>query len=288
MADNNYVDGAKDLGSNYLSANPYAEKGMLINKFPQVDNCKYYASVQYLVDGTGASATITPLTGNLGGDLRYYRVEIYDGKNTVTGELDLNNRTTDFVIDTSTLNPNVEWIFAFYGSDDAIVGDVGCDVAYKWAVASPINATGDTVPPVSAWDNVKFLIKLVSSTDANYTLFPDAGVELSRDSVINLQDYSVNSELLNGESYEYKLFAKKVGLNPSIGTPTIVNGTNEAISSVVNNVTFPFPLSTEYKDIANLEAETGTTGSFSDLLKSDLINEGVTPFIQVKISTLVV
>lgn len=286
MADNNYVDGAKDLGSNYLPANPYAEKGMLINKFPQIDNCKYYASVQYLVDGTGANTTITPLTGNLGGDLRYYRVEIYDGKNTVTGELDLNNRTADFVVDTSTLNPNIEWIFAFYGSEGAIVGDVGCDVAYKWIVASPVNATGNTVPAVSAWDNVKFLLKLVASTDALYTLFPVEGIELSRDAVINLQDYSTASQLVDSEGYEFKLFAKKVGLSPSIGIPTV--NTGETISTVSGNVSFPFPLSTDYVDIADLVAETSTVGSFSDTLTSVLNNEGVTPSIQVTINTLVV
>ena len=284
--DNNYVQGGNGLGDNYLPANPYAPKGVLVNKFPQLDCCKYYASVGYVVSANGSNTTISPLTGNLSGDLRYYRVEIYEGGKCKTGELDLNNRTTDFVIDTSTLDSTKEWVFSFYGSLGTQVGEVGCQCKYNWTVCKPQSAAGDTIPNVESWDNVKFLLKFVTSTDAAYTLFPVEGIELSRNAVVSLQDYSTDSQLLDSEGYEFKLFAKKTGLSPAIGVPTV--GTGETISTVSGNVTFPFPLSTKYVDIADLVAETGTAGAFSDTLTSILTNEGVTPSIQVTINTIVV
>ena len=286
MPDNNYVQGAEGLGENYLTANPYAPLGMLTNKFPQIDNCKFYASVQYAVNADGSQTTITPLTGNLGGDLKYYRVEVYDGQKFVAGTLDLSNRAAAFVVDTSTLINNSKWTFFFYGSEGGFVGDVGCDCEYKWEVCSPLNATGDTVPSADRWDNVKFLLKLVTSTDPAYTLFPVDGIELSRGAVINLQDYSTDSQLLDSEGYEYKLFAKKEALTPSIAIPTA--NTGETIATVSGNVTFPFALSTEYVDIADLVAETATAGTFSDTLTSVLTNEGVTPSITITVNTLVV
>lgn len=284
--ENNYVQGGKGLGDNYLPANPYAAKGMLVNKFPQLDGCAFYASIGWAVAADGLTATITPLTGNLSGDLRYYRVEIGDGQNTVTAQLDLLNRTTNFVVNTSTLVSNIPWTFAFYGEDGTIVGEVGCGVGYTWLVSSPKGATGDTIPNVNSWDNVRYLLKLDASSDAAYTLFPSEGVELSRNSAINLQEYSTNGFIANGESYEFKLFAKKVGLNPSIAIP--VAPTAEVINAVAGNVTFPFPLSTDYVDIADLEIETATPGTFSEALSSVLTNEGVTPSIQVTFNTLVV
>jgi len=285
MADNNYVDGGGDLGKNYLPANPYADLGMLINKFPQIGNCKYYASVGYVVSATGALTTITPLTGNLGGDLRYYRVEVYDGTKTVTGQLDLLNRSTDFTVDTSTLNANVQWTFAFYGSEGGLVGDVGCDVPYKWTVAQPKAASGNTVPPVAKWDNVKYTIKLESSTDSNYSLFPDEGIVLSRGSVINLQDYSTIGSLTESEDYTFDLYASKVGLNPSIALPV---ADPIDLIDITGVVTFPFPLSNQEVKIASLVADTASAGTYTGTMASVLTNEGVTPSIEVTINTLVV
>ena len=110
MSDNNYKEN-NSLQDNNLPANPYAQGGVLKNLFPQIQYCKYYASFQYSIDFVGAVTTITPLTGNLSGDLRYYRVEVSDGEGTpcVANSLDLANRSTPFTINTSTLNPNVKW-----------------------------------------------------------------------------------------------------------------------------------------------------------------------------------
>lgn len=284
MADNNYIQGYS-LGENSLPANPYAQKGAIENKFPQIDHCKYYASIGYAVAADGLSTAIAPLTGNLEGDLRYYRVEIYDGTKRVSAELDLQNRSTPFVANTSTLNSSKEWVFFFYGELGATVGNVGCRCAYNWVVCKPKGATGDTIPPVENWDNVKLLMKLDGTTDANYTLFPSEGVELSRTNLIKMQDYSTTGELSSTESYDFKLFAKKTGLSPLIALPA---GLSDVVSAISGNVTFPFALSSAFVDIADIELKVGSTGSFSGELGSTLTNEGVTPSISVTINTLVV
>lgn len=284
MADNNYKEG-NSLQENNLPANPYAQGGVIKNLFPQIDNCAFYASFQYAVDATGANTTITPLTGNVSGDLRYYRVEVYDGTIRVTGTLDLAAKTTAFVIDTSTLDANIPWQMFFFGEDGRKVADVGCSLQYVISVESPKSATGNSIPPVTKWDNVKFLLKLNSTTDGNFTLFPDAGVLLSRDSVINMQDYSATGELTNGEGYEFELYAYKVGLSPSIALPV---GVAAVVSSVTGSVTFPYALSDNATAIALVELETASAGTFSGTLSSVLTNEGVTPSISVTINTVVV
>ena len=284
MPDNNYIQGYS-LGVNSLPANPYAQKGAIENKFPQIDCCKYYASVGYAVAADGLSATITPLTGNLEGDLRYYRVEVCDGTNRVAAELDLQNRSTPFVVNTSTLNSTKEWVFFFYGELGATVGGVGCGCAYPWTVCKPKGATGDTIPPVENWDNVKFLIKLDSTTDANYTLFPSEGVELSRTNLIKMQDYSTTGELSTAASYDFKLFAKKTGLSPLM---TLFAASSNVVTAIAANVVLPFALSSNFVEVADVELETGVAGSFSGALSSVLTNEGVTPSISITIDTLVV
>lgn len=268
-----------------LRANPYAQGGAVINKFPQIDHCDYYASFGYVIDGTGATATITPLTGNLSGDLRYYRVEIQDGTNVATGTLDLAARTTAFVVDTSVLNPNVSWDLYFYGEDGAQIGDVGCSLRYVHNVVTPKGATGNTIPTVAKWDNVQYTLKLESSTDSNYTLFPVDGIVLSRGAVINLHDYSTIGSLTESEDYNFDLYASKVGLNPSIAIPVADPVDLIAITGVV---TFPYALSNEDVKIASLVAETTSAGTYTGSMASVLTNEGVTPSISITINTVVV
>ena len=162
---------------------------------------------------------------------------------------------------------------------------MGCDVAYKWTVAQPKAASGNTVPPVAKWDNVKYTIKLESSTDSNYSLFPDEGIVLSRGSVINLQDYSTIGSLTESEDYNFDLYASKVGLNPSIALPIADPIDLIAITGVV---TFPFALSSQEVKIASLVADTASAGTYTGTMASVLTNEGVTPSIEVTINTLVV
>ncbi|OED34711.1 hypothetical protein AB832_06980 [Flavobacteriaceae bacterium (ex Bugula neritina AB1)] len=283
MADNNFKEG-NSLQDNYLPANPYAEGGFMHNLFPQIQYCKYYASFEYAVDATGATATIMPLTGNLSGDLRYYRVEVYDGNKCVSNTLDLANRSTPFVINTSTLNANNPWTFSFYGEDGRKTADVGCSLRYAFTIDTPKNATGNSVPPVEKWDNVKFILKLDGTTDGDYTLFPTEGVQLSRDGVIDLHDYTTTQQLKNGETYDFKLYAYKVGLSPLIALPV---ADPSIVNSIANNVTFPYALGAEPVDIADVEINSSTNGSFSGLLTSGLINEGVTPSISITINTVV-
>lgn len=284
--DNNFKEG-NSLQDNNLPANPYAQGGIIHNLFPQIQRCDFYASFQYAVDASGSAITITPLTGNLSGDLRYYRVEVSDGQGTtaVANSLDLANRATPFVINTSTLNPNVLWKVFFYGEDGRKVADVGCSLDYVIHIDNPKSATGNSIPPVEKWDNVKFLLKLYSTTDGDFTLFPTEGVELSRNAVINMQDYSLNNGLKDSEGYEFKLFAYKVGLLPSMALPI---GSSDVVSTVSNNVTFPYAISDSLVDVADIVIETATAGTFTGTLSSVLTNEGVTPSISITINTIVI
>lgn len=280
--DNNFVQGKGGLGENYLPANPYAQKSAIVNKFPQIDNCKYYASFSYNI--TSTTATITPLTGHLSGDLRYYRVEITDGVNFVSGTLDLAARTTPFTIATASLDFKKPWTVSFYGEEGDLVGDTGCSLAYSFVIANPAFASGDTVPSVDRWDNVKFLLKLVSTDDADFTLFPVNGVEISRNGSIDIQDYTTTGTLKQGGEYILAVEAKKVGLNPSIALPV---GSAAVINDVDPQVAHPYALSTKFVDIDHITIETATNGTFTGTLASDLTNEGVTPSISIRINTIV-
>ena len=173
----------------------------------------------------------------------------------------------------------------FYGEDGRKVADVGCSLDYVIDIEAPKGATGNSIPPVAKWDNVKFLLKLYSTSDGDFTLFPVEGIELSRNAVINIQDYSVNNQLKDSESYEFKLFASKVGLSPSMALPI---GSADVVSTVSNNVAFPYAISKLFVDVADIVIETATAGTFTGTLSSVLTNEGVTPSISITINTVVV
>ena len=84
--------------------NPYADQSnaLQVIGLNKLGKCQptYYASVSYVVAAGGATTTVTPLTGNGSGDLDYYRVEVYDGENTATAQLDLAAPAVAFVVNT--------------------------------------------------------------------------------------------------------------------------------------------------------------------------------------------
>ena len=288
MADNNYVEGNGDTLSQFrLPVNPYADPSNAIKMLGfGIDCCKYLASFAYEILAGGATTTITALTGNLDGDLRFYRVEVSDGAKTVTGSLSLAARTTPFVINTSTLNASAAWTIAFYGAEMEAFGDADCKLSYKVSLccgAALAGASGDTIP--ASWVNVQLKMLLTSTSDANFDLFPVGGLIVNQGNTINLVDYlSAGTQLVNGGSYIFSIEMKKVGLDPSASAPTLP--TNDVIASVVNSVTFPYAITTSYVEVNDtVTIETGTAGAFSELVTYDLANEGVTPSFSFTVAT---
>jgi len=285
MADNNYKEG-NSLSDNYLYTNPYAQSGVVKLKIDKTEKCNYLASVGFVVAAGGATATITPLTGHLGADLKYYRVEIYDGTKTVTKSLDLSARTTPFVVDTSTLDPKAEWMLSFYGCEGGDVGDAGCSLEYckPLGIIGVVGGSGDTIPPASQWENVSFRLMLESTDDANFTGFPVEGVEIADGGIININDYSTVAQLVNGGVYEFFLQIKKIGNQPVASTPTPAN--NDAYASFADTVTFPYAITKDFVEALNaLTIKTDVAGVKSGTMTVAVLNEGVKPSVSFTITT---
>lgn len=289
MADNNFVDGAKTMGSYSLPLNPYADSKTAIKmKGFAADCCNYLASFEYEIAAGGATTTITPLTGNDSGDLRYYRVEISDGTTRVAGQLDLANPTADFIINTSSLDANASWTLYFFGAETPSFGQADCELRYKKKLCCGVavdGTTGDTIP--DSWVNVQMVMKLTSTDDAAFTLFPEDGLLINNHDTVNLLTYlDGTTELVNGGSYIFTLEMKKVG-NPVVAsTPTVLN--NDVIASAANTVTFPYSVTQSYAEVNNaVTIETGTEGDFSDRVTYPLAGDGVVPTFYFNITSSV-
>ena len=285
MADNNYNEG-NSLGDNYLYTNPYAEGGVMALKINKTDNCNYLASFSYVVPAGGATLTATPLTGNTSSDLKYYRVEVYDGTKTVANSLLLSAPTAAFVVNTSTLDPTAPWTMFFFGSDGGIVGDVGCSLDYKKSlgVIGVAGGSGDTIPPSSKWNNVSYKMLFVSTDDAAFTGFPTEGVDIADGGIININDYSTVAQLVNTGSYVFKIQMKKIGNQPVASTPTPAN--NDAYSGFTAGVTYPYALSKTFVDVlATLTIKTDVAGVKSGTMTFAVANEGVKPTVSFTITT---
>lgn len=275
--DNEYVEGALDGSNFFLPVNPYASAGNVIQmKGFKIDDKQFWASVQYVVAAGGAITTITPLTGNAGGDLKYYRVEISDGVNTAVAALSLAARTTPFVVDTSILEPTNPWTLHFYGAELLAFGDAPVELRYKKELPANVGVsgvTGNTIP--SNWVNVQLKLKLTSTDDAAFDLFPANGLVINNGDTIDLLDYLTgSSELVNGGSYIFSLEAKKIGSQPV--TAAISKSNNDVIASQTGAVTFPYAITREWTPIYTaVTIATGVAGSDSSVVTFTLTGEGV-------------
>jgi hypothetical protein len=288
MADNKYKEG-NSLSDNYLYTNPYAtEGGAMKLKIDKTSNCNYLASVGFVVAAGGATTTITPLTGNLGADLKYYRVELQDGTNNVSvaNSLDLANRTTPFVVDTSTLDPKAPWVLSFFGCEGGDIGDAGCSLEYckSLGIIGVVGGSGDTIPSAANWTNLSYKLLLVTTDDGTYTGFPTEGVDIADGGVININDYGTVAQLVNTGSYVFKLQMKKVGNQPVASTPTPAD--NDAYSGFTDGVTFPYAVTKDFVDVlATLTIKTDVAGVKSGTMTFAVANEGVKPSISFTITT---
>lgn len=287
MADNNFKD-TNSIGDNRLLSNPYAPKSGLVMKVSKIDYCNYLASVGYVVAPGGATTTITPITGNLNAGLEYYRVEIKDetGECAVANSLDLANRSTPFVIDTSALDISSPWTLFFFGASQEVSGDVPCELKYKKAlgVIGIAGGSGDTIP--ASWTNVTVRLRLQNTNDPAFTAFPAEGVIIENGGTININDYTtdVSGLLVNLSDYEFYLDIKKIGTDPIAATPTPAS--NATWSSFASTVTFPYAITLDYAEALNLlTLDTSASGATSGVMTISLTNEGVVPEFSFTIAT---
>lgn len=286
MADNNYKEGNSFEDLQVLT-NPYANSGntLKIKGIKKVDDCQFLASFGYVIAAGGATTTITPLTGNLSGDLNYYRVEVSDGSKTVANELSLAARTTAFVVDTSSLDAASAWTFAFYGDEGGSVGDAGCGFQYELhlGIVGIAGASGDSIP--SDWVNVSFLLKLTSTGDANFTLFPVLGLDIAAGETVDLTQFlSTGTQLANLGSYIFTLQIKKNGTDPTTALPTVP--TNDVFASFASTVTFPYAITKTFAEALNaVTIKTSVAGAFSEAMTFVLTDEGVVPSVSFTLTT---
>jgi hypothetical protein len=268
--------------------NPYANKSnaLQVVGLSKLGDCQptYYASVSYVVAAGGATTTITPLTGNDSAALNYYRVEIYDGTNTATAQLDILNPTNPFVVNTSSLDASANWTLFFYGSEDGSIGSAACELDYKVELGAigVAGGSGDTIP--ASWKNVEILLLLTSSSDANFTKFPSGGVAIAANQSINLNDYSTAAQLVNGGSYIFTIQMKKRGTQPVAAAPTLP--TNDVFASVANTVAFPYGVTKNYVEVNNaVTIATGVAGQFSEAISYALTGDEVVVSVSFTLST---
>jgi hypothetical protein len=268
--------------------NPYADQSnaMEVIGLSKLGDCQptYYASVAYVVAAGGATTTITPLTGNGSANLNYYRVEIYDGSNTVTAQLDLANPTVAFVVNTSTLDVSANWTLFFYGSEDGSIAKASCELDYKveLGVIGAIGGSGDTIP--ARWKNVEILLLLTSTDDASFSNFPANGVAIAANQSINLNSYSTAAQLVNLGSYIFTIQMKKRGTAPVAAAPTLP--TNAVFASAANTVTFPYGVTKNYVEVNNaVTIATGVAGQFSEAISYVLTGDEVVVSVSFTLST---
>lgn len=288
MADNNYKE-SNTLNDNYVLTNPYANAANAAQLYvDKVAYCQYYASFAYVIAAGGATTTITPLTGNLSADLNYYRVEVSDGTNTVANSLDLANPSAAFVINTSSLDAGAAWTLTFEGSEGGNVGDAGCSLCYNVALGAVAvaGASGDSIP--ANWENVEFLMKLTSTTDPNFTLFPVDGVEIADGESIDLTQYLSGgaTQLTNAASIVFSLEIKKRELQPSVSASPTVNAGNAVFASYVDSVSYPYAIEKTFEELLNtVTIATGVAGQYSETMTVLVSNEGVVPSVSFTLTT---
>jgi hypothetical protein len=191
----------------------------------------------------------------------------------------LDNRTTPFVIDTSTLDTSKEWTLFFYGNDDYQTGDTGCRLDY-WKSMGIIGITGgsgDTIPPITKWENVSFRLVLTSTNDPVLTNFPTGGVDIKDGATINLNDYAT-AQLTQGSSTVFSLQMKRLAQSPVAAVPTLAS--NAVWLGFANTVTFPWAVTKGYTEVINtMDLETSNSGVFTEALTVLVPGEGTKPSV---------
>ena len=277
--DNNYKEG-NTLADNYPFTAPYAKGGGIRLRIPKIDHCEFLASFGWVVPAGGATMTVTPITGNDGPDLDFYRVEVADGKNKrAAASLDLNNRTAPFVVDTSTLDASASWDVFFYGNYDYQTGDAGCRLDYcdTLGVVGITGGAGDTIPALIDWENVSFRLVLTSTNDPVLTKFPTGGVDIKDGATIDLNDYAT-AQLTQGSATVFSLQMKRLTKAPMAAQPTLP--TNTVWLSFVGNVTFPWAVPKQYAEAINtMNLETSNSGVFSETMTVLVPGEGTKPSV---------
>jgi hypothetical protein len=285
-SDNDYQEGAS-LAGNYPFVNPYAKGGILRPRIDKIDKCQMLASIGYTVAVGGATTTITPITGNETPDLDFYRVEITDNENPnrAMKSLDLNNRSTPFVVDTSILNPALPWTLFFFGNEDYQTGDAGCRLDYckDLGIIGVTGGSGDTIPSIADWENVSFRLRLQDTDDLAFTLFPSGGVKIKDGSSINLNDYTTSPKLVNTGSYRFYLDMRRITKSPIAQTPTPAS--TAAYSAFTDTVTFPWAVSKGYTQVLeSLTIATGVAGAQTGTMTVLVPGEGTKPSVSFTIN----
>ena len=290
MADNNYQEG-NSIESLKALTNPYAcpTNSLKLKGIKKENCCNYLASFGYVIAAGGATTTITPLTGNESADLRYYRVTVSDGVTSVAGELDLANPTVAFVINTSTLDASAAWSLEFAGAIAGGLCDADCGLCYKLHLCcgdAVAGASGDSIP--AAWVNVSFLLKLTSTDDANFTLFPAAGLEIAAGESVDLVDFLSGgaTQLASASATIFSIEMKKLTNSPSITAAPTVDAANAVFASFVDTVSFPYAIESSFAETENtVTIATGVAGQFTEAITYLLASEGVVPSVSFTLVT---
>lgn len=229
----------------------------------------------YEVQNGGKAVVITPLTGYSSTDLKYYRVSIVDKYgNAEGGAMDLNTPGAAFTVNTSTLDPNGPYIIKFAACK--LNGQEEASVSYDTIVTDIIMDPSGTSTPTN-YKNVSQLLKLTSTDDANFSLFPVDGVEIQNGELVNLNDYlAIAGLLVNTGSYVFSLEASKCWYSPSSEQPAGDSG--DVVASSVAEPSYPILLGVDPVQILNtITIETATLGQFSEDVTTALNSEDVQP-----------
>jgi hypothetical protein len=229
----------------------------------------------YEVKDGGGSIEFTPLTGNLSADLKYYRWSVVDQYGQSVGvSLDLSNPSTAVTVNTSTLAVNGPFTVKFAACK--AVGVEEQSVSYNTVINDVTSNPSGNSTPVN-YENVAMLLKLTSTDDANFSLFPVDGLEISSKQVIDLTDYLDGSPTMGGgKSYIFSLEAKKYWYEPTADEPSFP--TNDVVASATAEPSYPIALGVDYAQILSaITIETGSAGAFAEIVTTALNAEGVQP-----------
>lgn len=243
------------------------------------------AAYSYDVTNDGNQITFTGLTGVGNPALKSYRWNIYDKFGAVVGgAVDLNNPTAPVIVNTSSLSKSGPFKVKFYAS--AGDGEETKEISYDLIINDPTSNPSGTSTP-SNYENVVHLLELVSTDDANFSLFPAAGLEIYAGDVIDLVSYlSAGSNLGNLKNYEFKLSSKKAWYSPS--EEQLIVPTGDVIDSVTPEAAYPIVLTNEYQQVlSGIKIATAVNGTFSETVTADLNNEDVQPSVSFTFKTVI-
>lgn len=235
------------------------------------------ATYKYEVQNKGGKIIFNALSGYSSANLKFYKWMVYDAfGNNVGGVLDLDNRTAPVEINTTSLSSAGEWEIKFSASEQ--VGPEEANLAYSIKVGSiSSNPEGNSTP--SNYENVKMLLKLTSTNDLNFSMFPVEGVEISNGSEIDLVNYLDSlfaTKLANGASYIFSLEANKQFYDPAAELPSGNNST--VIASSTPEASYPILLEESYtKILGAITIKTDTAGIYEEQVTTLLTNEDVQP-----------